>query len=127
MAEEKWTGTIQQYMATENIHVDKLLGYIPKNCFYYIFVELVEDVILTDTEKELLGTCLASCHEDYGEIVAYGGVLEPVVLQMERGTFEGVRRLILSVNPEASSVQYKPAKFIRKPEVLNYLLKHHMK
>ncbi|XP_071098139.1 uncharacterized protein [Haliotis cracherodii] len=125
MAQLKWNGRMEDYMATENIIIAKINGTVPTKWFYYVFVEMEEeDIIITGDEKKMVGECLLACNEDYKEVHDYGGVVDPEVIQMKRGTFKQARRLILSLNPDASSSQYKPVRFMRNVPVLRYLLQH---
>ncbi|XP_067654045.1 uncharacterized protein [Haliotis asinina] len=122
MTQLKLKSKIEDYMATENIIIAKMNGSVPTTCFYYVFLEMDEDIIITEEQKNMVGECLLACNEDYKEVHDYGGVRHPEVLQMKRGTFQEVKRLIISLNPNASSSQYKPVKFMRNPTVLQYLL-----
>ncbi|XP_048254438.1 probable indole-3-acetic acid-amido synthetase GH3.9 isoform X2 [Haliotis rufescens] len=122
-AARTWTsGTLYSYMACESHNVDAITGDVSPSRCYYIFLELEDDTILSDEDKEKIIGMLRSRFEDYCGNKVTGTIAAPVIVQVKSGTLHVIKQVNFDLNPQAALQQYKYPKLTKTREFIRILL-----
>ncbi|XP_071095142.1 uncharacterized protein [Haliotis cracherodii] len=123
-AARTWTSgsSLYSYMACESQRVEAITGDVTASRGFYIFLELDDDTILSDEDKEKIDDVLRSRFENYRGNRATGKVVAPVIVQVKPGTLHVIKQVNSDLNSKAALQQYKYPKFTEKPEFIRVLL-----
>ncbi|KAL3841600.1 hypothetical protein ACJMK2_019717 [Sinanodonta woodiana] len=127
----KWRSkSVYEYTLVESSNLEKLRGRggTRGDIFFVIFVELYpSNTFLSEMEINQVDSTLMTKEKEYEKSRRRGKIKPCRMWQVTPGTFDAVFDLILSSNPEVSTMQIKPQKVTRRPDILKLLSSRRIK
>lgn len=123
IAAKSWKDkSVVDFTSVENIYVENITETRSGSYFYIVFIELHQEEELTTKENDMVDTELMKLHDRYSAYRNNGSIQPVRLIQVQKGTFEKVKELLLHINPKTSSTQYKLPRILRQDDALRLLL-----
>ena len=125
---KKWNNCkgLLDFTVTDSLTLEKSCPDIEQtgSLYYVVFLELDGlDRKVTESEVKTFDDCLREVNTLYGGCRANDSIKMMKIFILQKGTFNVLKDKLLAVNKASSSSQYKPPRYQKRQDMVDFLIK----